>query len=414
MTIETDFPYSQHTLNNGIKLVHRYTNSPVAHCGIMINAGTRDETKKENGIAHFIEHCIFKGTKHRKAFHILNRIDGVGGELNAYTTKEETCIYASFLNRYQERVLELFADIVFNSTFPEKEIEKEKVVVLDEINSYKDSPAEQIFDDFEQLIFDNHSLGSLILGKPKCVKSFHSDDIKTFIDKNYATNLMTIACVGAIDFDLWVRLCEKFFANVDKKISNRHRKPPKQYSPKTKVEQKDTYQAHAIMGSVAYDYNSKYKMTFSLLNNILGGGAMNSYLNMHIREKYGFTYSLESNYTPYSDTGVFTVYAGTNSKYIDKTLELIRKELEFLTAKPLSTKTILQYKQQLKGQLAIQYDSNQNEMLAMCKSVLNHNKIDTLRETYKQIDCITNEDLFQVAQDIFDPKRQSLICYLPK
>lgn len=413
MTIETDLPYSQHTLNNGIRLVHRHTNSPVAHCGIMINAGSRDETAKENGIAHFIEHCIFKGTKHRKAFHILNRIDGVGGELNAYTTKEETCIYAAFLNIYHERVLELFADIVFNSVFPSKELEKEKVVIVDEINSYKDSPSEQILDDFEQLIFANHALGRQILGTPKRVKSFTGDDVKGFIERNYGTNLMSIATVGAIDFDKWVGLCEKYFAAIDHKTPDRKRSKVKGYKPQTRIEKWDTYQAHAVVGGVAYDYNSEHRVGFSLLNNILGGGAMNSYFNMHIREKYGFTYALESNYTPYSDSGVFAVYAGTDAKYIEKTLDLIKREMTLFIDQPLSDTILKQYKQQMKGQLAIQYDSNQNEMLAMAKSILNHGKIDSLRETYNQIDAITKEEIFAVANEICRADRLSLITYLP-
>jgi predicted Zn-dependent peptidase len=378
----------------------------------MINAGTRDEQTKENGMAHFIEHCIFKGTLKRKAFHILNRIDGVGGELNAYTTKEETCIYASFLDEYNERVLDLMADIVFHSQFPEKEIEKEKSVITDEINAYRDSPAEQIVDDFEQLIFGNHPLGKQILGTPSRIQSFTSADVKRFIDRTYATDMMTIACVGNMNCDLWFGLCEKYFGTAAFKSGKRTKRPFKTCVPQTKIEHHGTYQAHAVIGTVAYDYNSPYRMAFSLLNNILGGGAMNSLLNMHIREKYGFTYSLESNYIPYSDSGLFAVYAGTDPKYIDRTLDLIRTELALLMSKPLKTKTFSQYKQQLKGQLAIQFDSNQNEMLAMAKSMLNYGRIETLRDTYRLIDSISAEELQRVACEIFAPERLSLIEFL--
>lgn len=412
MVLESEFAYRQHKLSNGIRLVHRSTYSPVAHCAITINVGSRDELPEENGIAHFIEHCIFKGTEKRKNVHILNRIDGVGGELNAFTTKEETCIYATFLNNYHERVLELFSDIVFNSIFPQKELEKEKTVVIDEINSYEDNPSELIFDDFDKLVFGNHGLGRYILGTENKVMNFTTEKIKQFIQRTYSTDSMVISTIGAIEFEAWIQLCEKYFGSINKDTKQIHRSPHKNYKPKIKVFNRDTYQAHVVMGNLAFSYKNKHKLAFSLLNNMLGGPAMNSRLNMKIREKYGFTYTLESNYTAYSDTGLFSVYAATDEKYIDKTIKLIENELEYYCNKQIKPLALKQAKQQLIGQLAIQYESNQNEVISMGKSILNYNRIDTLKTTNQEIEKITAQEIQEVAQIVFQKEKYSQIKYI--
>jgi predicted Zn-dependent peptidase len=405
------YPYNYATLKNGIRLVHRYTPSQVAHLGVTIDVGSRDEKVQENGIAHFIEHCIFKGTKKRHSYQILSRIDGVGGELNAYTTKEETCIYATFLNNYYPRAVELLSDIVFNSTFPDKELEKEKVVILDEINSYEDSPSDLIYDKFEEVIFGRTGLGRMILGTPKKVKEFTSNQVKDFIQKNYYTNLISISTVGNIDFDKWVRLIEKYFSVTEKKIEDRKRHRTYNYKPKHIEENRDTYQAHLMIGNIAYSYKDNRKVAFSLLNNILGSNAMNSALNMHIRERYGFTYALESNYTTYCDSGIFQVYAGTDEKYIDKTRELIIKELLHFANKRITQSYLTRSKEQLKGQIAIQYDSNQNEMLSIGKSLLNFSKVESLNDTFKEIDEVSSDDILKVANEIFIPQQLSTIIY---
>jgi predicted Zn-dependent peptidase len=405
------YPYNYATLNNGIRLVHRYTPSNVAHLGVTIDVGSRDEKPQENGIAHFIEHCIFKGTNKRHSYQILSRIDGVGGELNAYTTKEETCVYATFLNNYYERATELLSDIVFHSTFPDKELEKEKVVILDEINSYEDSPSDLIYDKFEEVIFGKTGLGRMILGQPKKVKEFTSKEVKDFMDKNYFTNLISISTVGNIDFDKWVHLVEKYFCVEKKTIEHRKRHRTYNYKPKHIEENRDTYQAHLMLGNIAYSYKDDKKVAFSLLNNILGSNAMNSALNMHIRERYGFTYALESNYTAYCDSGIFQIYAGTDEKYIDKTKELIIKELMRFVNKRMTQSYLSRSKEQLKGQIAIQYDSNQNEMLSIGKSLLNYNKVETLNDTFKDIDEVTAVDILQVASEIFIPEKLSTIIY---
>lgn len=412
MVLESEFAYSQHKLSNGIRLVHRLTYSQVAHCAITINVGSRDEQKEEQGIAHFIEHCLFKGTKKRKSFQILNRIDGVGGELNAFTTKEETCIYASFLNNYHERVLELFSDIVFSSTFPQKELEKEKIAVIDEINSYEDNPSELILDEFDNLVFGNNGLGHYILGTPKQVKEFTTEKLNQFIQRTYSTDSIVISTIGDIDFDFWVKLCEKYFGGIVTNSQPIHRNSPKNYKPKDKEKKRDTYQSHVVLGNHAFSYKNKNKITLSLLNNIIGGPAMNSRLNMKIREKYGFTYSIESNYTAFSDTGLFVVYAATDSKYIDKTIDLIKNELDFFTEKQLTQSSLKNAKQQLIGQLAIQYESNQNEVISMGKSILNFDRIDSLKTTNQEIENITSKQIMDVAQAIFQKDKYSQLKYI--
>lgn len=406
-----DYPYRVHTLYNGIRLIHKHTDSQVAHLGITIDVGSRDEERQENGMAHFIEHCIFKGTKKRSSSRILSRIDGVGGELNAYTTKEETAIFCTFLSKHYERATELLSDIIFNSVFPDKELDKEKSVIIEEINSYEDSPMELIYDEFESLVFGDTGLGRMILGTEKKVKSFSSSQVMDFIKKNWATNLIVISTVGDIKFEKWVRLIEKFFGYIPPKPINRQRKENYNYIPQHKELNRDTYQAHIMIGCPCYDYTSEKKVAFSLLNNVLGSSAMNSYLNMNVREKYGFTYLIESSYNAYSDNGIFQIYAGTDEQYIDKTLSLIKKGLQRFVDKRLTQSQIHKAKEQLKGQLSIQNDYNREEMLAIGKSLLNYNHVQSLEETFSDIDSISAEDILEVASEIFRIDNLSTIIY---
>lgn len=406
-----DYPYRVHTLYNGIRLIHKHTDSQVAHLGITIDVGSRDEERQENGMAHFIEHCIFKGTKKRSSSRILSRIDGVGGELNAYTTKEETAVFCTFLSKHYERATELLSDIIFNSVFPDKELDKEKSVIIEEINSYEDSPMELIYDEFESLVFGDTGLGRMILGTEKKVKSFSSSQVMDFIKKNWATNLIVISTVGDIKFEKWVRLIEKFFGYIPPRPINRQRKENYNYIPQHKELNKDTYQAHIMIGCPCYDYTSEKKVAFSLLNNVLGSSAMNSYLNMNVREKYGFTYLIESSYNAYSDNGIFQIYAGTDEQYIDKTLSLIKKGLQRFVDKRLTQSQIHKAKEQLKGQLSIQNDYNREEMLAIGKSLLNYNHVQSLEETFSDIDSISAEDILEVASEIFRIDNLSTIIY---
>ena len=401
----------QVSLSNGIRLIHKHTSSPVAHLGITIDAGSRDEMREENGIAHFIEHSVFKGTQKRNSAKILTRIDGVGGELNAFTTKEETAVFCTFLSNYYPRATELLADIVFNSVFPDKELEKEKSVVIEEINSYEDSPMELIFDEFENQVFGDTGLGRMILGTKESVNSFNSEKIRRFIDRNWTNDLIVISTVGNIDFERWVRLTEKYFAGVKPKKTERKRSENYVYKPLYREMRRDTYQSHIMLGIPAYNYKSEKKVAFSLLNNIIGSSAMNSALNMNIREKYGFTYLIESSFNAYSDNGIFQVYAGTEEKYIDKTIALIKQQLRRFADKKLSPAALQRAKRQLKGQLSVQNDYNREEMLAMGKSFLNYGRVQSMEETFSDIDSITSDDILQVAGEIFREEDFSALIY---
>ncbi len=409
MTAIKEYPYSLHTLSNGIKLVHRHTDSAVSHCGLTIDAGSRDERVSENGTAHFVEHCLFKGTAKRRGFQILGSIDGVGGELNAFTTKEETCIYALYLEQYHRRFLELLSDIVFGSIFPPNQVEKEKEVILDEINAYLDTPSEQIFDDFEQLLFPNHGLGRLILGTYNKVKTMTSEQLRDFVRRNYTTNNMVLSCVSSLSADKWFALCEKYFSCYPSTVKSSRRQPPKPYKPIDSQRNQDTYQSHIVIGNRAYSYRNDKKVAFSLLNNILGSGAMNSYLNMHIREKYGFTYSIESSYTAYLDSGVFAVYASCDKSHRDKTIKLITQELDRLTQNKISSRSLTKIQRQMIGQILVNAERNQSEMLSIGKTLLNFGKVNSLSDICSEVEQITSEQILEVAQEVFAPEKLSTI-----
>jgi predicted Zn-dependent peptidase len=403
--------YQFYTLQNGIRVVHLFNAREVAHCGIIVNTGSRDEAENENGIAHFIEHVIFKGTAKRKAYHVLSRLEHIGGDLNAFTTKEETAIYASFLHPYFERTLELIADITFNSVFPEKEINKEKDVVLDEINSYKDSPSELIFDDFEELLYDGHPIAKNILGTPDSVKQFTRENIQKFIQKNYHTNQMVISSVGNIGFQKLIKLIEKYFGDIPENLCSKGRKRMLPYQPQNKAINKQTYLSHSCIGNIAYPRKHENRLGLVLLNNILGGPGLNSRLALAVREKHGYTYEIESHYQPYSDTGIFCVYLGTDKEYVDKSIKLVKKELNLLRRKKLGSLQLHRAKKQIIGQLAISLESNLAHMLSMGRSLLQLNKIDTIREIHDSIEAIDAAKLMEIANEIFDPTQLSQLIY---
>ena len=292
-----------HTLNNGIRLVHHRLPGVIAYCGLIIKTGSRDEALTEQGMAHFIEHMLFKGTKKRKAYHILSRLEDVGGELNAYTTKEETAVFASFMKDQYERAIEIMSDITFNSQLPEKEIEKEKDVVIEEINSYLDSPAELIFDEFEEQIFSGQPIGHNILGTISTVKSFTHDSLAGFMSGNYNTDQMVLCSVGGIRNERILRLFRKHFEAIPRKENGSGEEAPWIYKPSYVTRKKDTFQNHCIIGNIAYNLKDERRMGMFLLNNILGGQGLNSRLNLSLREKNGFAYNVESSYNPYCDTG---------------------------------------------------------------------------------------------------------------
>ncbi len=406
--------YQFSTLENGIRLVHRQVKGNVSHCALMVNTGSRDEKTHENGMAHFIEHMIFKGTKKRKAYHVLSRIENIGGDLNAFTTKEETCIYASFLSPYYDHSLELFADVAFNSVFPQKEIAKEKDVIIDEINSYNDSPAELIFDDFEDLLFHDHPLGRNILGTIDTVSGIKRNDIFRFIKNNYSTDQMVIGSVGDISFKKLEVLARKYFGNILPAGSSHKRDQFSNYIPKNHTTQKDSYLTHAITGNLAYPRNHPKRLTMAVVTNLLGGPALNSRLNLAIREKYGYAYSIEAVYQPYSDTGMFGVYLGTDRNNIGKSLRLVQKELKKMSDQKLGTMQLHRAKRQVMGQLAISLESRLSEMLGIAKNHMHDGYVKTVEQIMNEIQQISAGDILEVAGEVFNPNQMSTLVYQSK
>ena len=403
--------YDSYTLPNGIRLIHKFVPSLVSHCGLLINTGSRDENDQEHGMAHFIEHVFFKGTKKRKTFHILSRLEDVGGQINAYTTKEETCIYAAFLSDYYNRSVELISDIIFNSTFPAKEINKEKEVIIDEINSYKDIPGEMIFDDFEEMVFKNNPLGRNILGTSEKLKSFTKQNIENFIQNNYHTDEMVICSVGNIIFPKLLKLVQKYFEKIPASYRVSQRKKISNYSPNQKTIKKNAHQAHCIIGNIAYDHKDDRRIGLALLNNLMGGPGLNSRLNLSLREKNGFAYNIESNYSPYSDTGLFNIYFSTDKNNLNRSLNIIQKELKLIKSKKLGKLQLQKAKRQITGQLAISSENNENMMLAMAKSHLIYNKFDSIEKISKKIEKITSEQILEIANDILVTDKLSSLIF---
>ena len=403
--------YQTYILSNGIKLIHKPVKSPVAHAGIIINTGSRDEHDEEHGIAHFIEHMIFKGTKKRKAFHILSRLEDVGGELNAYTSKEETCIYASFMKEDYQRAFELISDIVFNSSFPERELKKEKEVIIEEINSYLDQPGEQIFDDFEELIYKNAPIGRSILGTPEKLRKLTKNTLNRFIQQHYNTDQIIVCSVGNLSFSRLVKYFEKYFGNVPATYRTWQREKAGSYHPEIKIIDKETYQSHCIIGNRAYDLNDKRRTDLHLLNNILGGQGLNSRLNLSLREKNGYAYNIESNYSPYFDTGVLSIYFGTDRKNLEKSINLTYKEFDKLKTKKLGEIQLARAKRQIIGQLMRSSEINENLMLAIGKSYLVYGKVETPEEINRKIEVITASGLMEIANEILDTDQLSMLVY---
>lgn len=398
-------------LANGIRLIHQEVDSPAAHFGIILNTGSRDELSEEQGIAHFIEHVIFKGTKKRRAFHVLSRIEDVGGELNAYTTKEETAVYATFLNEHYSRAMELISDIVRNSTFPDKELEREKEVIIEEINSYKDSPSELIFDDFDELMFDGHPIARNILGTPDLVRSFSRTDILRFIQNNYHTNEMVLSSVGNISFERFRYLAEKFFGEMVSSPREHQREPFLNYTPGIKRVDMDTFQTHCVIGNIAYNAQDDKRMGMVLLNSILGGQSMTSRLNLSLRERNGMAYNVESNYNAFTDTGQFNVYFGTDKENLDRAIRLVKKEFRLIRENRLGGLQLNKAKRQLIGQLAISSENRDDLMLTLGKSFLLYNKVDSLPEIYKRIEAITDSQLLEIANEVLLDDAQSILIY---
>jgi predicted Zn-dependent peptidase len=403
--------YNQHTLPNGLRIIHAPSLSKVAYCGYAVDAGTRDEGENEQGMAHFVEHLSFKGTEKRKAWHIINRMENVGGDLNAYTNKEETVIYSAFLTEHLPRAVELLTDIVFHSTFPQREIDKEVEVIIDEIKLYDDTPSELIFDDFEDLIFKNHPLGRNILGKPEQLRSFTTSDVLKFTSRYYHPTNMVFFVLGNLDFKKVVKVVERFMGNVSFSEYKNTRIAPPIYIPEKLVVSKDTSQAHVMIGGRGYDaYNDK-RTALYLLNNILGGPGMNSKLNVSLRERKALVYSVESNLTSYTDTGVFCIYFGTDPEDVDACLNLTYKELKHLRDVKMTALQLNAAKKQLIGQIGVASDNNENNALDMAKSFLHYNKYDSPEALFLRIESLTAEGLLEVANEMFAEEILSTLIY---
>lgn len=399
------------TLSNGIRVVYLHAPAHVAHLGITVLGGSRYEKPGEDGLAHFLEHCIFKGTMKRKAFHVLSRLDSVGGELNAYTAKEEICVYASFTKEHIRRASELLADITLHSNFPLKEIQKEKEIILDEINSYLDSPSDKIFDDFEAHLFKGHALGNNILGTKERVQSFTQEHLIDYVGRFFTAENMVISFVGDISIKRLEKILEEDFKACKKSTSLQAVDSFESLQPFRIRSNEANYQVHAIVGGIAPSYKNETRRGMTLLTNILGGPALNSRLILSIREKYGYSYNVEASYTSYADTGFWSVYLGTDQKYIDKSVALIYKELKLLRTKKMGSLQLNRSKEQLKGHLALGLDSNSGLMLGLGKSLLLFNQIDTIEEIYEGIDRLTASELLEIANTYFSEENCSELIF---
>ncbi|MDX5348545.1 MAG: insulinase family protein [Hymenobacteraceae bacterium] len=406
--------YDIHTLPNGIRILHKQvTHTKIAHSGFTLDIGSRDEQPDQQGLAHFWEHMAFKGTQKRKSFHILNRLESVGGELNAFTTKEKLCFYSSVLDAHFEKSFDLLTDITFNSTFPSKEIEKERGVILEEMAMYLDTPEEAIVDEFDAVVFKNHPLGNNILGTRESVSSFTKQDFIQFIDQNLETDRIVFSSVSNLPFKKVVKLAEKYLSDIPTIKRERHREPFTLYQPEKVVVEKPISQAHCVIGCPAYSLNDDRRIPFFMLVNLLGGPGMNSRLNLAVREKHGLVYTIDANYGNYTDTGMFGIYFGTEKQQLKRTTSLVLKELKKLREKPLGTLQLHTAKEQLMGQLAMSEESNIGFMMMMGKSILDLNRIDTLNEIFDQIKKITASDLLEIANEILQEDNLSFLTYLP-
>ena len=419
--------YNTYTLDNGLRIIHLPSDSKVVYCGYQINAGTRNEEPGEEGLAHFCEHVTFKGTERRKAWHILNCLESVGGDLNAYTNKEGTVYYSAILKEHIARAVDLLTDIVFHSVYPQAEIDKEVEVICDEIESYNDSPAELIYDEFENIIFKGSPLGHNILGTAEQVRSFKTEDALRFTRKLYRPNNAIFFAYGDIDFKKLVRLLKKSFLSEERRVkSEKFNSPEAQaqfniqhstfntqhsFEGQTIVMQKNTHQAHVMIGTRAYDVNDSRRMPLYLLNNMLGGPGMNAKLNLALREHNGLVYTVESTMVAYGDTGVWSIYFGCDEHDVKRCLRLVRKELDKFMQKPLSEAQLKAAKKQIKGQIGVACDNRENFALDFGKSFLHYGWEKNVDRLYEQVDEITTEQIQAVAQELFDRDRLTTLIF---
>ncbi len=413
--------YNTYTLDNGLRIIHLPSDSKVVYCGYQINAGARDEEPGEEGLAHFCEHVTFKGTERRKAWHILNCLESVGGDLNAYTNKEGTVYYAAILKEHIARAVDLLSDIVFHSTYPQQEIDKEVEVICDEIESYNDSPAELIYDEFENILFKGNSLGHNILGTAEQVRQFTTEDALRFTRKLYRPDNAVFFAYGDIDFKKLVTLLKRSVGSEELRVKNEEfnsreeerMKGEESNSPKgqTIMMEKHTHQAHVMIGTQAYDVHDDRRMPLYLLNNILGGPGMNAKLNLALREHYGLVYTVESTMVAYGDTGTWSIYFGCDEHDVKRCLRLVRKELDKFMEKPLSDAQLRAAKKQIKGQIGVACDNRENFALDFGKSFLHYGWEKNVDRLYEQVDAITAQQMQAVAQELFDEHRLTTLIF---
>jgi predicted Zn-dependent peptidase len=385
-----------------------------AHCGFMINAGSRDERTDEHGLAHLIEHCLFKGTERRKAYHILSRLDSVGGEINAYTTKEETCIYASVLKEHFQRAGELLMDITFHSTFPDREIEKEQSIIVDEINSYKENPDEVLMDEFEERLFPGDALGRSILGTAETVQGFGRNDLKAFVNRHYTTDQIVFVCVGNVSKRSILHFCKQWLEHLPASTSNRPERKKLAETAFSDRKHEQVHQVHALIGCRTIGFDDDKRRAMILLNNVLGGPALNSRLNLNIRERHGYCYYIESNYTPYADAGIFQIYYGTDQRHQKKVERLIIKELKALAKEPMKDRTLNIAQKQLLGQIALSQENRVSLMMSAGRSLLLFDRIDSFQEIKDDVMTITAEEVRKLAEETFLSAPLSYLTYIPE
>lgn len=393
-----------------MRVLHVEAARPVAWVGVAVDAGTRDEGADESGMAHFVEHMLFKGTRRRRSFHIISRLESVGGQLDAYTTKEETYVYATVPARYGERAVELLADITLNSTFPEREIERERDVVLDEIQSYNDSPSELIYDEFETLLFPNDAIGRNILGTEESLGGIDSERMRGWVKRMYSAERMVVFYMGSESAERFVGMAERYFGGAPKggAVS---RTAPSEYRVENRKVSRDTYQAHCIIGNRCCTMSAETRLRSVLLNNILGGPSMVSRLNLAVRERNGLCYNIESNATYYTDTGAWSIYFGCDPKNLKRTQRLCMQQMELLCSKPLTGQQLRQAKRQFRGQVLIANENLENVILGASKAYLHGLPLTTDEEQLAAVEALTAEELMEEARTLFAPERLTTLIY---
>jgi predicted Zn-dependent peptidase len=399
------------TLKNGLRVIHEHRKANVVYCGYVLCTGTRHESDADSGMAHFIEHMSFKGTERRRACHITNCLERVGGDLNASTSKQETVYTATVLRNDLARAIDLLSDIVFHSTYPQSEIEREVEVICDEIDSYLDSPSELIFDDFESLVYGGHPLGRDILGNAQRLRTYTTADALRFVRQHYVPANCAFYVYGDVDFKQVVRLLEKATADIPAGVANVGGFIPHSYVPQTVERKKNTHQAHVVLGAPAYGADDERRFGMLLLNNILGGPGMNSRLNLSVREKAGLVYSIDSYLSTYPDTGLWNIYFGCDPHDVNRCLRLIKRELQRLATTPLTPSQLRAAKQQLKGQIGISCDSSEGYAIAMGKTFAHYNVHRDVANICQEIDALTSDALLQIAQDVYAPEKFTTLIY---